>query len=352
MIARRMNADTPDEDLWVAYRVHGDQSARTQLVSRYMSSVNWIVGQVARKVPLYFEIADLRTYGLIGLLDAIEKFDYNRGLSFKTYLVQRVRGSIYDGVRSEGTLPRGQVRKFQRMHAVTQELACELNRHPTREEIAHRMYLSESKLRVLERLVEESTYASLDVTSSIEDGYSLTYKDCIRDDRGHTPEWSVVREETCDRVRNAIAYLPKRLRWVVHQYYYEDMNLKEIALVLKVTESRVSQLKVEAEGQIRSILEHGPPKPKAVDIRPSTKSGRRSVRNDLFGDAKRVVRGGRANTKSWFSLGRAYRVAYLLVGEAGMSYDEASSVGGWARMTLERYSRIAAYRLLDDTVQD
>jgi RNA polymerase sigma factor FliA len=242
-------------ELWRRYKGDGDEQARERLVVAYSPLVKFIAGRMASGLPSHVEESDLISYGLLGLIGAIERFDPGREIKFETFAVARVKGAIIDELRSLDWVPRSvraRARDVEKAHA---ELEAKLQRAPTEEEMSER----------LEMTVEEFQNALLDIANSSvlalddlwtfadpEGGSQISVLDTIQDPAAVDPETEAHASELKDRLADAIEGLPERERLVIALYYYENLTLREIGEVLGVTESRVSQLHTKAVLALRS----------------------------------------------------------------------------------------------------
>jgi RNA polymerase sigma factor for flagellar operon FliA len=249
-------------DLWRRYKDQGDERARERLVVAYSPLVKFIAGRMASGLPTHVEEADLISYGLLGLIGAIERFDPDREIKFETFAVARVKGAIIDELRSLDWVPRSvraRARDVEKAHA---ELEAELQRAPTDEEMAAKleMDLDEFNDSLLE--IANSSVLALDDLWTFADpgggGGQISVLDTIHDPHAVDPATEAQASELKDRLADAIESLPERERLVVALYYYENLTLREIGEVLGVTESRVSQLHTKAVLGLRSRFQSRP----------------------------------------------------------------------------------------------
>jgi RNA polymerase sigma factor for flagellar operon FliA len=231
-------------DLWRRYKDDGDATARERLVVAYSPLVKFVAGRLGAGLPSHVEDADLISYGLMGLIGAIERFDPARGIKFETFAMTRIRGAIIDELRSLDWVPRS-------VH--------ELQRAPSEAELAAKLDLSEEELQASLLEIANSSVYALDELWTISDssGDQVSLLDTISDPRADDPQESLASSEIKDRLTEAIASLPEREQLVVALYYYENLTLREIGEVLGVTESRVSQLHTKAVMRLKSALQAG-----------------------------------------------------------------------------------------------
>ncbi len=244
--------ETVDE-LWAAYKSGGERSTRDRLILHYSPLVKFVSGRVLSRLPDTLDGADLVSYGIIGLIDAIEKFDPGRGFKFETYAVPRIRGAILDELRSIDWVPRSVRAKARAAEQAYTKLEHELQRSPTDEELALELGISKQDLDALLRQTTRASVLQLDeVMFSGGQGFR-TLGDTIAD-AGDGPGVRLELQETRHLVARAIASLAERERTVLTLYYYEQLNLSEIGEILGVTESRACQIHTKAVHQLRHKL--------------------------------------------------------------------------------------------------
>jgi len=248
-------------ELWRRYRHQGDERARERLVVAYSPLVKFIAGRMSAGLPSHVEEADLISYGLLGLIGAIERFDPDREIKFETFAVARVKGAIIDELRSLDWVPRSvraRARDVERAHAA---LEAELQRAPTDEEMAEKLKISVDEFHDALLEIANSSVLALDDLWTFADpeggGGQVSVLDTIQDPNAIDPETEAHASELKDRLADAIESLPERERLVIALYYYENLTLREIGEVLGVTESRVSQLHTKAVLALRSRFQPG-----------------------------------------------------------------------------------------------
>lgn len=244
------------KDLWRRYRDSGDDRARERLVVAYSPLVKYVAGRMASGLPSHVEEADLISYGLIGLMSAIERFDTGREIKFETYAIPRIRGAIIDELRSLDWVPRSVRARAREIERVNAKLEHRLQRVPTDEEMAGELDMTAEEFQDALLQISNSTVAALDElwTMSDSSGDQVSLLDTIQDHDAPDPEKLVDVGELKDRVADAIARLPEREKLVIALYYYENLTLREIGEVLGVTESRISQLHTKAVLRLRSRM--------------------------------------------------------------------------------------------------
>ena len=244
-------------DLWRRYKDDSDQTARERLVVAYSPMVKFVAGRLGAGLPSHVEDADLISYGLVGLIGAIERFEPERGIKFETFAMTRIRGAIIDELRSLDWVPRSVRSRAREIEAAQTKLEHELQRAPTESELAVKLNMSEEELQgSLLEIANSSVYA-LDELWTVSDssGDQVSLLDTIADAGAADPQEALATTEVKDRLTEAIGGLPEREQLVVALYYYENLTLREIGEVLGVTESRVSQLHTKAVMRLKSHLQ-------------------------------------------------------------------------------------------------
>ena len=244
-------------DLWRRYKRDGDSAARERLVVAYSPMVKFVAGRLGAGLPSHVEDADLISYGLMGLIGAIERFEPERGIKFETFAMTRIRGAIIDELRSLDWVPRSVRARAREIEEAQSKLEHELQRAPTEIELADKLGLTEDELQnSLLEIANSSVYA-LDELWAISDssGDQVSLLDTISDPSAADPQEALDTSEVKDRLAEAIGSLPEREQLVVALYYYENLTLREIGEVLGVTESRVSQLHTKAMMRLKASLQ-------------------------------------------------------------------------------------------------
>lgn len=242
-------------DLWARYKAHGDSQARDELILNYSPLVKYVAGRLASSLPATVETADLISYGIFGLIDAIEKYDPGREIKFETYAIARIKGAIIDELRAMDWVPRSVRSKAREIETAYVALENELKRVPSDQEVAGRIGISVKEFHdVLTKLSYTSvvSFEELWVGGDREDGQSAI--GTIKDESAEDPVAMFESVEIKGILADAIERLPERERTVIALYYYEGLTLKEIGQVLGVTESRVSQLHTKAVLRLRARL--------------------------------------------------------------------------------------------------
>src|SRR5215831_13139558 len=236
------------------YKAEGGREARDALILHYSPLVKYVAGRVAVGLPQNVEQSDLVSYGIFGLIDAIEKFDLERGYKFETYAIARIKGAILDELRSIDWVPRSVRAKARALEKAFMKLEGVLHRSPTDDELAAEMRVTPEQLQSTLSQISLLGIVALDESLSVGDrSEAATLGDTIPD-RGDGPVASYEVEEMRHILATAINTMPEREKIVLTLYYYEGLTLAEIGLVLGVTESRVCQIHTKAVLQLRSRI--------------------------------------------------------------------------------------------------
>jgi RNA polymerase sigma factor FliA len=248
---------TDMRDVWSRYKKTGDEKAREQLVLAYSPLVKFVAGRMSSGLPAHIEEADLISYGLLGLIGAIERFDPAREIKFETFAVSRIKGSIIDELRSLDWVPRSVRAKAREIEATQTKLEHEFGRVPTDQEVAGALDMSIDDFQESLLQISNSTVVALDELWTVSDssGDQVSLLDTMRDPNAVDPARELGVSELKDRLANAISRLPEREKLVIALYYYENLTLREIGEVLGVTESRISQLHTKAVLRLKSRLQ-------------------------------------------------------------------------------------------------
>ena len=247
--------EAEEKKLWIEYKKTKDLKLREFLIKKYAPLVKYVAGKVAVGMPHNVEYDDLVSYGTFGLLDAIEKFDPMKEVKFKTYAMTRVRGSIFDELRSIDWVPRSIRQKAKQIEKIIVELENKNGRTVDDEEIAEELQISVEEFQTVVSKIAGTSLVSLnDVWHGNDDSDELSFIETIESPVNMNPDTLVEREEIKNGIVESIKKLPEREKKVVVLYYYEDLTLKEIGEVLEVTESRVSQLHTKAIMRLRGRL--------------------------------------------------------------------------------------------------
>jgi len=247
------------EDLWQQYKVKGNESARDALIMQYVHLVRYAAGRIAIGLPSHIEIDDLFAAGLMGLIQAVEKFDPSRNIKFETYAIPRIKGAMLDELRSQDWFPRSIRHKAKLLETVLADLERKLGRAVTDQDVVEYLNISlDEYYRMLDD-VAITNLISLDQTiSSNSDGLYSIVGNSLPQANAMDPYDEIEEKELYEIIRDTLDTLPEKERLVLTLYYYEELTLKEIGKVLKVSESRVCQLHTKAmlrlKGRITRLL--------------------------------------------------------------------------------------------------
>ncbi|HLU30733.1 MAG TPA: FliA/WhiG family RNA polymerase sigma factor [Acidimicrobiia bacterium] len=244
-------------EMWAEFKASGSEKLRENLILHYSPLVKFVAGRVAAGLPRNVDQNDLASYGIFGLIDAIDKFEPERGFKFETYAINRIKGAILDELRSFDWVPRSVRAKARELERSIVELEHRLQRSPTDEELAEHM---ETDVESIQNDLSEISLlgiAALDQTVGSGEA-TTTLKDLVADPTGVSPEAMFQAEETRRLLVDSINRLPDRERLVVTLYYYEGLTLAEIGEVLGVTESRVCQIHAKTVMSLRNRLAEPP----------------------------------------------------------------------------------------------
>ena len=245
------------KELWRKYKETGDQRAREQLVLAFSPLVKYVAGRMSTGLPAHVEESDLISYGLLGLISAIERFDPSREIKFETFAMTRIKGSIIDELRSLDWVPRSVRAKAREIERANSKLEHQLHRAPTDQEVADELGMEMEEFQDALTRISNSSVIALDELWTLSDssGDQVSLLDTIQDPDAVDPAQAMDVTETKDRLAESIARLPEREKLVIALYYYENLTLREIGEVLGVTESRVSQLHTKAVLRLKSALQ-------------------------------------------------------------------------------------------------
>ena len=244
--------------LWHEYRATRDRGVRDRLILTYAPLVKFVAGRLGSSLPSHVDEQDLVSYGLLGLIGAIERYDPDREIKFETYAILRIKGAIIDELRSLDWVPRSVRSRAREIERAIVELERTLMRAPTDEEIAQKLGISDDELERNLSEISRSSMAALDELWTPQGGGDqVSLIDTIEDTEAPDPQGSLSQTEMKEAIGEAIARLPEREKLVVTLYYYEELTLREIGEVLGVTESRVSQLHTKAVLRLKARLSGG-----------------------------------------------------------------------------------------------
>lgn len=242
---------THTDNLWRRYRVEHDMTARAELLEQHLGLVHHLAREIARRVGSAVEVDELVSAGALGLVQALGSFDFSRGLAFSTFASRRVRGAMLDELRSRDWRPRSVRAHNRRISAAVARLEAEHGRAVRPGEVADAMGID------LETYWRWSSAARVTPPISLESEgpeHRGPIADTLADPEAELPDAGVAQQETTGQVRESLESLPERERTVLALYYYEELNQQQIAEVLHVTESRISQIRSQALRRLRQRM--------------------------------------------------------------------------------------------------
>ena len=255
MMADELLQDKSEAELWVLFKESRDPKIRDMFVKQYAPLVKYVAGKVAMGMPHNVEFDDLVGFGVFGLFDAIKKFDPDKHVKFKTYAVTRIRGAIFDELRSIDWVPRSVRQKTREIEDTIHRLESSLGRAASDQELANEMRMSTKEFQKTMMKISGTSILSLnDVWYTGDDNDKVSIVDSIESPSSLNPDIIVEKDEIKRVIIQAITELPEKEKKVLVLYYYEDLTLKEIGKILEVTESRISQLHTKAIMRLRSKL--------------------------------------------------------------------------------------------------
>ena len=228
---------------------------REEVIIQYSPMIKYVANRIAMRLPPHIEVDDLISVGVLGLMDAISKYDSSRGAKFKTYAEFRVRGAILDELRAMDWVPRSIRQKASNVDKVVQTLQAKLSRSPEDEEVAEEMGISLDQFHdTLNETKSIPIFSLEDLGIAKETGEQQSLLDCLAGKADADPQTQVRLVELKEIIAKAIDALPEKERLMVSLYYYEELTMKEIGAVLDITESRVSQIHSKAVYRLRTKL--------------------------------------------------------------------------------------------------
>jgi len=235
------------------YIIGGVELSREEIVHKYLHLVKYVAGRISVNLPPNVELNDLINDGILGLIDAIEKYDDARGVKFETYAITRINGAILDALRSLDWVPRAVRQRARELERAYQELEAQLGRVPSEDEVAQKMGVTNKELATILQRVRGTSVLSLEEFLPNEKGYEIPLVDTLKDGDNDVTLEVESREIKASLVK-AVEELPPQERTVISLYYFEGQTLKEIKGALNVSESRVSQIHAQAVIHLRQKL--------------------------------------------------------------------------------------------------
>jgi len=246
----KSNADI--EKAWVAYSKTRDPALREKLIMHYAYLVKYVAGRLSVHIGQRVEFDEMIGNGIFGLIDAVEKYDYGKGAKFETYASLRIRGSILDALRKQDWVPRTLRQKSKLMDAAYSDLEKELGREPTDEELSAKLEIPIGETR---ELIKKSSIVSLiSLDEYLDQNHEATFGN-LGQPPSNEPEAQYERKELQKTLSEAIDKLSDKEKRVVTLYYYEELTLKEISVIMGVSESRISQIHSKAVIKLKSKLD-------------------------------------------------------------------------------------------------
>jgi len=237
------------ENIWESYTKTKDPGLKEKLILEYAPLVKYVAGRLSVHVGQHVEYDDLISYGIFGLIDAIDKFDYTKGVKFETYAALRIRGAIIDSIRKMDWVPRTMRQRNKQLEQAFSELEFELGREPTEAELAAKLDISLEETTDL--LKKSSVVALISLDDYLEQNHEANFGNSAAEE---TPELQYEQQELKDMLVDAIDKLSEKEKKVVTLYYFEDLTLKEISSIMGVSESRISQIHSKAVMRLKSKL--------------------------------------------------------------------------------------------------
>jgi RNA polymerase sigma factor for flagellar operon FliA len=245
--------------LWLEFRRTHDQKLRDRLILTYAPLVKYVAGRLGSGLPAHVDEGDLVSYGLLGLIGAIERYEPDRDVKFETYAIARIKGAIIDELRALDWVPRSVRSRAREIERAVGELESKLGRAPEDAEIAGKIGITTDELEDSLTEISRTSIAALDELWTVSaGGDQIALIDTIEDESIPDPQQALGATELREAIGEAIARLPEREKLVVTLYYYEELTLREIGEVLGVTESRVSQLHTKAILRLKARLAGSP----------------------------------------------------------------------------------------------
>ncbi len=249
--------ENAEKQLWVRWKEHHDEAARERLILDSMRIVKYVAGRIAIHVPNSVEMDDLVGWGVLGLLDAVDKFNHLQEVKFSTYASIRIRGAIIDQIRSLDWAPRSLRAMARKVGAARDKLRHEKGLEPSSEDVAQELGTTSEHVDETMSQLQVAHVLSLDDYLLPEDRAEGRKLDTMADDTVRTPEDNLRQSEKQEILVDAIMKLPEQQQKVLNLYYYEELTLKEIGAVLEVSESRICQVHGAAVKTLRKAVQGG-----------------------------------------------------------------------------------------------
>ncbi len=247
------------ERLWHSYQINRDSGYRDKLIESYLPLVKKIVDRMTLKLPPHWDYEDVISHGIIGLIEAVERFNPSKGVKFETFATIRIRGAIIDALRDASLIPRKLSDDLSKVARAIESLEQENGMEASSEQIAEKLNMSVKEVDEILAAFAHLSCISLQETLKFDssDGEDVLLIDTLSGPEQYEPENQIAWSETKSKLVEAINNLPKKEQIILALYYHEELTLKEIAYIMDITESRVSQIKSKVLLKIRSFLEKG-----------------------------------------------------------------------------------------------
>lgn len=245
---------TASLQLWMAYKAQGTTDLREQLILQYAPLVNKVVGRMGLSPDGSIEWNDLINYGMFGLIDAIERFELERGVTFATFASLRIRGAVLDALRQFDPLGRQARRRVRQAKEAIQQLTARLGRVPEDQEVATEIELT---LEQYHQVLQDASFIMLSLDQPLQGGddeQKLRLADLIEDPNTENIMTRIEQAELHERLIHAIQSLPQREQILLSLYYYDDLTMREVATVMDISQTRVCQLHARALLTLKALL--------------------------------------------------------------------------------------------------
>lgn len=247
--------ESEEKEYWRQYKERGDTQARDKLVLFHMRTVRYIAGRMAIHVPASVEMDDLVGWGIMGLMDALEKYDHTQDIKFSTYASIRIRGAIIDQIRSLDWAPRSLRSMARKVGAAKEKLRQQKGAEPDTDEIATELGTTAEHVEDTISQIQTAQVLALDNYLPSEEKEDVRKVDVTSNTAAPDPSTLAQRNERQERLVTAILELPDQMQKVLNLYYFEELTLKEIGAVLDVTESRICQIHSAAMKKLRKVMQ-------------------------------------------------------------------------------------------------
>lgn len=244
------------EQIWKKFKETEEVKLRDDLLLYYSPLVKYVAGRISMELPKSVDISDLISYGIFGLIDAIQKFDVDRKIKFETYAIPRIRGAIYDELRNQDWIPRSVRTRAKQIEKTYVELENKLQRVPSDDEVAKELNITLDEMEEVLNQINSSFVIALEdvVRMGSGDDETMQVSNSIKDESQEDPLASIESNEVKEFLHHAISRLSDKEKGIISLYYYEEMTLKEIGEVLNITESRVSQIHTKLILRLRGYM--------------------------------------------------------------------------------------------------